>query len=182
MKRWALVVVALYLLILVVLTVPVSLLAFAPQASAKEIAEVYRYFPYWLWVGVMVLGQAALLAVPVRNASRRPIARRSLLWPWRSAPAMSPGHLTVIRNRERRNVPNLRKHNVATPLARHLPPKFLERPNRIARPEQRHRSHQIETSISRVATVAGSPISARTARHSRMASLTLTSASASDAP
>jgi hypothetical protein len=31
MKRWALVVVALYLLILLVLTVPVSLLAFAPQ-------------------------------------------------------------------------------------------------------------------------------------------------------
>ena len=31
MKRWALVVVALYLLILLVLTVPVRLLAFAPQ-------------------------------------------------------------------------------------------------------------------------------------------------------
>ena len=45
MKRWALVVVALYLLILVVLTVPVILLAFAPQISAKgisakDIAEV----------------------------------------------------------------------------------------------------------------------------------------------
>src|ERR1035437_10241744 len=91
MKRWALVVAALYLLILVVLTVPVSLLAFAPQASAKEIAEVYRYFPYWLWVGVMVLGQAALLAVPVRNASRRPIARRSLLWPVVTAGLMMGG-------------------------------------------------------------------------------------------
>src|SRR5450759_4587089 len=81
MKRWALVVVALYLLILIVLTVPVTLLAFAPQASAKGIAEVYLYFPYWLWVGVMVVGQAALLFVPVRIASRRPVARRSLLLP-----------------------------------------------------------------------------------------------------
>jgi hypothetical protein len=81
MKRWALVVVALYLLILVVLTVPVTLLAFAPQASAKDIAEVYLCFPYWLWVGVMMLGQAALLVVPVRIATRRPVARRSLLWP-----------------------------------------------------------------------------------------------------
>jgi hypothetical protein len=81
MKRWALVVVALYLLILGVLTVPVALLAFAPQASVADIVECYRYVPYWLWMGVMVLGQAALLVVPVRVASRRPITRRSLLWP-----------------------------------------------------------------------------------------------------
>jgi hypothetical protein len=81
MKRWALVVVGLYLLILVVLTVPVVLLAFAPQASTKDIVEGYCYLPYWLWVGVMVLGQAALLVVPVRVATKRPVARRSLLWP-----------------------------------------------------------------------------------------------------
>jgi hypothetical protein len=81
MKRWAFVVVALYALILVVLTVPVALLAFVPQAGAKDMVEVYRYGPYWLWVGVMVLGQAALLVVPVRVASRRPVAHRSLLWP-----------------------------------------------------------------------------------------------------
>src|ERR1039457_4730010 len=61
MKRWALVVAALYLLILVILTVPVTLLAFAPDANVKDIAEAYTQFPYWLWVGVMVLGQAALL-------------------------------------------------------------------------------------------------------------------------
>ena len=81
MKRWALVVVALYLLMLLVLTVPVALLAFAPQANAKDIVEAYGYFPYWLWAGVMVLAQAALLVVPVRIANRRPVARRSLLWP-----------------------------------------------------------------------------------------------------
>ena len=81
MKRWSLVVVALYALILVVLTVPVALLAFVPQAKAKDIVEAYRYVPYWLWLGVMVLGQAALLVVPVRVASRRPVTRRSLLLP-----------------------------------------------------------------------------------------------------
>src|ERR1035437_1511260 len=98
MKRWALVVVALYLLILVVLTVPVILLAFAPQVSAKDIVEgtkdilePYCYLPYWLWVGVMVLGQAALLVVPVRVASRRPVARRSLLWPIVTAGLMMGG-------------------------------------------------------------------------------------------
>ena len=96
MKRWALVVVALYLLILVVLTVPVLLLAFVPLASpkdlsAQEIVEVYLHFPYWLWLGVMVLGQAALLVVPVRVASRRPVTRRSLLWPIATAGLMMGG-------------------------------------------------------------------------------------------
>ena len=51
MKRWALVVAALYLLILVVLTVPVLLLAAAQKASAKDLVEVveavYLHFPYW---------------------------------------------------------------------------------------------------------------------------------------
>jgi hypothetical protein len=84
----------LYLLILVVLTVPVTLLAFVPQAGAKDIAEVYRYFLYWLWAGVMVLCQAALLVVPVRVASRRPVTRRSLLWPIVTAGLMMGG-LTV---------------------------------------------------------------------------------------
>ena len=91
MKRWALVVAALYLLILVLLTVPVTLLAFAPKASAKDIAEAYVRFPYWLWVGVMVLGQAALLVVPVRVASRRPVTRRSLLLPIVTAGLMMGG-------------------------------------------------------------------------------------------
>ena len=94
MKRWALVVAALYLLILVVLTVPVTLLAFAPQANAKDMAQAYLALPYWLWLGVMVLGQAALLVVPVQVASRRPVARRSLLWPVVTAGLMMGGLAT----------------------------------------------------------------------------------------
>ena len=81
MKRWALVVVALYLLILAVLTVPVALLAFAPNLGAKEAGDVFLQWGYWLWLGVMGLGQAALLVVPVQVASRRPMTHRSLLWP-----------------------------------------------------------------------------------------------------
>ncbi len=88
MKRWALVVVALYLLILAVLTVPVTLLAFAPQAKARDIGEAYVQGSFWLWLGVMGLAQAALLVVPVRVASRRPVTRRLLLWPVVTAGAM----------------------------------------------------------------------------------------------
>ena len=81
MKRWALVVVALYLLILAGLTAPVSLLAFAPKVGMRDVVEAYASWLYWLCLGVMVLAQAALLVVPVRVASRRPVTRRSLLWP-----------------------------------------------------------------------------------------------------
>jgi hypothetical protein len=45
MKRWAFVVVGLYSLILVVLTVPVTLLAFAPKANAMNLADAHGYPP-----------------------------------------------------------------------------------------------------------------------------------------
>ena len=91
MKDWAVVVAALYGMILVVLTVPVMLLAFAPQATVKDMVPSYLAWPYWVWLGVMVLGQVALLAVPVKVASRRPVARRSLLWPVVTAGLMMGG-------------------------------------------------------------------------------------------
>jgi hypothetical protein len=87
MKRWAILVAALYCLILVTLTVPVIASAFSKHGiqeeaatySVKEAAAVYTVWPYWTWLLVMALAQAALLAVPVRFASRRPVSRGSLL-------------------------------------------------------------------------------------------------------
>jgi hypothetical protein len=76
MKRWALLVVALYLLIMGALTIPVIAAAFVPRVELSEAAKVYGYWAYWLGVGVMVLAQAALLIVPVRIAERRPVTRR----------------------------------------------------------------------------------------------------------
>jgi hypothetical protein len=78
MKRWAILVAALYCLILAALTVPVCALAFRDQ-SIKDIAGLYADWPYWTWLLIMMLAQAALLAVPVRFASRRPVTRGSLL-------------------------------------------------------------------------------------------------------
>jgi hypothetical protein len=77
-KRWAILVAGLYCLILAVLTVPV--IALALSDSIKQSALVYSEWAYWAWLLVMVLSQAALLTVPVRVASRRPVSRRSL-WP-----------------------------------------------------------------------------------------------------
>jgi hypothetical protein len=78
-KRFALVVATLYLLSLVALTAPVIKLAFGIQLA--EAAKPYLLWQYWLWGLTMLLGQLALLSVPVRVASRRPVTRRSLLLP-----------------------------------------------------------------------------------------------------
>jgi len=81
MKRWALIVAALYGLTLVALTIPFTMAAFAPLPHLSEVAKVYLYWPYWLWLAVMVLSQAALLFVPVDASLERPASRRSLLLP-----------------------------------------------------------------------------------------------------
>jgi MFS family permease len=78
MKRWAVIVAILYSLILGVLSLPVTLLAFVPNVSFKEGAGTYAQWQWWLLLALMGLAQAALLAVPVRMASRRPITRRPL--------------------------------------------------------------------------------------------------------
>jgi len=75
MKRWALVVAGLYLVMLASLTVPATLLAFVPNIGLGDVAGVYRDWPYWLWLGVMTVSQCALLALPVRLAEGRPVTR-----------------------------------------------------------------------------------------------------------
>ena len=78
MKRWAILVAGLYCLILAAETVPVILLAFFPT-EIKGAVRAYSEWAYWVWLLVMFLGQATLLSVPVRVASRRPVSRRGLL-------------------------------------------------------------------------------------------------------
>ena len=78
MKRWAILVAALYGLIIVALTAPVITVSLKDM-SLKESAEVFGAWQYWTWLGVMVLAQIALLAVPVQFASRRPVTQGSLV-------------------------------------------------------------------------------------------------------
>lgn len=78
MKRWAVIVALLYAVILAVLTVPAILLAFAPKVGVSEAAKVFATWIFWTWLPVMLIGQFAFLAVPVRVASRRPMTRKPL--------------------------------------------------------------------------------------------------------
>lgn len=88
MKRWAALTVLLYLVALVVLTLPLLLLAFGqwgPRAlggpSFQEAMRLYQEWGYWAWLAIMGLGQALLLLAPVGLAERRPKPRRPLFVP-----------------------------------------------------------------------------------------------------
>lgn len=97
MKRWALVVVLLYILIFAVMTLPVMTASFLPLKkdagpfaldTAKiaenlkhQSTEVFRWWGFWVLLVTMVLGQAALLATPVAVAQKRPVSKRSLIFP-----------------------------------------------------------------------------------------------------
>ena len=83
MKQWAILVALLYTLMLLILALPFVGLAFIgafnlPEIKSQDLAEFYGAWQWWLWLGVMGLAQAALLAVPVRVASRRPMSRAPL--------------------------------------------------------------------------------------------------------
>src|SRR5664279_1787693 len=87
MKRWAILTVFLYALALLVLTVPVALVAFGnwglknDSMGIKAALAVYANWGYWLWLGILVAGQALLLLLPINIAERRLPARRPLKIP-----------------------------------------------------------------------------------------------------
>lgn len=79
MRRWAVVVAILYALMLGVLSAPAYVLAFASGADFKKAASIVTHWQGWVFLAVMGLAQAAMLAAPVRFASRRPVSRRPLI-------------------------------------------------------------------------------------------------------
>jgi len=90
MKRWAALTVLLYLLTLLVLTLPVLLIAFGgwwvdknktPVISWSDALACYQQWGYWVFLVVMGLSQVFLLLAPVGIAERRLTARRPLLVP-----------------------------------------------------------------------------------------------------
>jgi hypothetical protein len=60
--------------------VPVILYAFAREngPSIKQVAGIYLQWAYWLWLAVLVAGQALLLLLPLKIAENRLPARRPL--------------------------------------------------------------------------------------------------------
>ena len=80
MKRWGILVTALYLAALVALTLPLFYAALDPQSTANE-PSVYLALPYWIVILVLICAELLLLFVPVHYTERRPQSRRPLLVP-----------------------------------------------------------------------------------------------------
>ena len=87
MKRWAVLTVLLYALALLLLTAPVLLIAFGGWAKNGHgiklltTLKTYLHWSYWLWLAVLVAGQALLLLLPINLAERRLPARRPVKIP-----------------------------------------------------------------------------------------------------
>src|SRR5260370_41711275 len=90
MKRWAILTVLLYGVVLALLTAPVMFLLFlgkseqgaiTPLMSLTDILSWYQEWGYWVWLAVMLAGQALLRLVPVGLAERRLSAPRGLRGP-----------------------------------------------------------------------------------------------------
>ena len=87
MKRWAVLTVLIYALALIVLTLPALLVSFGGWTKSgssigfSNALNIYLYLGYWIWLAVLVGGQALLLLLPLKIAERRLPARRPLKIP-----------------------------------------------------------------------------------------------------
>jgi hypothetical protein len=86
MKRWAVLTALIYALALLLLTAPLLLASFGNWTTGggmklPDAFGVYSKWWYWLWLGVLVAGQALLLLLPINIAERRLPARRPLKLP-----------------------------------------------------------------------------------------------------
>ncbi len=80
MKRFAIIVVVLYGAIILILTVPVVLGAFYPEIGLKDAIGTYISWIYWVFLAIMVVCQAALLGIPVKVASKRPVTKKPVIF------------------------------------------------------------------------------------------------------
>jgi hypothetical protein len=87
MKRWAALTILLYALALLLLTVPVMATAFGGWGKSGSgigwlsALKTCSNLGYWIWLAVLVGGQALLLLLPINIAERRLPERRPLKLP-----------------------------------------------------------------------------------------------------
>ena len=95
MRRWAFLTVMVYGVMLALLAMPMMLVTGLEYASRthqwiltkelNESLEVYHEWMFWVWLVVMMAGQALLLLVPLDLARERPVSRRKLRVPFVTA-------------------------------------------------------------------------------------------------
>jgi hypothetical protein len=85
MKRWAICTVLIYALALLALTLPVLMIAFGAWGNnpvkLQDELGIFRTWGYWLWLAIIIAGQAFLLLWPINISERRLPARHPLKIP-----------------------------------------------------------------------------------------------------
>ncbi len=95
MKRWAVMVVALYVAVVVVLTGPALWLVMGVDYGGRSggddvpFRDVVARYEYWILLGVLAVAQALFLFVPVKSAGDLQVRPRSLFVPLSVAAALS---------------------------------------------------------------------------------------------
>jgi hypothetical protein len=79
MKKWALIVAALYSAVVLVLLYPLTWVAMDRGASLADVGESLVSWQIWVIFVIMLAAQWALLRIPVYVTSRRPITQRPVL-------------------------------------------------------------------------------------------------------
>jgi len=80
MKRFAIMVIVLYGAAILILTVPVILAAFYPEILLKDAIQTFTQWIYWVLLAIMIACQAALLGIPVKIESRRPVTKKPVIF------------------------------------------------------------------------------------------------------
>ena len=79
MRNWGIIISALYALMLVLLIVPGTMILAVDNASWTESFEIYRGWVTWVWIFVMLAGQAALLFLSIDTSRKRLKPQRHIL-------------------------------------------------------------------------------------------------------
>ena len=84
MKKWAMVVLVLYGLIILIFTLPVCILAFQnfkqpTKLDSRELIDLFNHWPYWTGFFLFLVSQAALLDIRVNTIAQRPVNKRNII-------------------------------------------------------------------------------------------------------
>lgn len=79
MRNWGMVITSFYALIVVGLLVPAMALLADESPDLKDLAESYTHWALWLWVGMLVGGEALLLFLSVDTSRKRLKPRQHIL-------------------------------------------------------------------------------------------------------
>lgn len=81
MRRAALIITLLYAVVLIISTILVPILSFLGTTTKVDLFSAYKELHFWAWLLVFIGSQAALLMIPVKVETKRPVTKRTVILP-----------------------------------------------------------------------------------------------------